>query len=762
MSRKARILVLLLVGLGFYLCLPTPLFKAPTSTLLYDSKGELLSAQIAKDEQWRFPRIDSVPAKIEKCVLYFEDEYFYLHPGVNPVSLSRAVWQNLSSGKIKSGGSTLSMQVIRLSRKNPPRTYLEKMWELLLAIRLEFSYSKKEILRLYLTHAPYGGNVVGLETASWRYFKRAPNQLSWSESAMLAVLPNSPSLIHLGRNRKLLAEKRNRLLQKLLKNSELDSMEYSLSLMEKIPSKPKSLPNYAYHLLQRAKTAGFSGRRVITSVEKTLQQNVNQSVDRYVNQLIQNEIHNACAIVVSLKHQEVLAYVGNSQLKKARAPFVDLIQAPRSSGSILKPLLYARAIEKGIIHSTTLLKDIPISIDQFSPKNFNGEFEGLVPAGEALARSLNIPATLLLKEYGIAPFHEDLNHFGFSTINRSANNYGLTLVLGGAEVTLYDLAQFYAIQAQQLNEPTTKRLSIWKGQNQKTEIETIDNAAWHLVTEALTEVQRPGLNMDWKQYTSTRKVAWKTGTSHGFRDAWALGYDKNYLVAVWVGNADGEGRPGLTGASVAGPLLFDIFQYLPRSEWYAVPEYALKTRQLCAESGFIPNDNCPKKEVQIPARAKLSKPCQFHKSVLVNENQELVFRDCYQGPIKDTVIFSIDPVTNYYYTKANRGSHRPLKLAKSCNKAIANTLGIVYPTKNAKLIIPKSFSGQQEKVVLKAYHTESGKEIYWHLNEHFLGTTKEYHELSVHLPPGNHKLLVMDKNGNQSMVRFGVFTEGKK
>lgn len=761
MQLKYRIVLFLFVGVGFYFSLPTPLFQTPKTTLLLDNQGELLSARIATDEQWRFPKIDVIPSKIETCILLFEDEYFYYHPGVNPISIGRALWQNLASGKIKSGGSTLSMQVIRLSRNNPSRTYLEKLWELFLAIRLEFSYTKREILEYYTSNAPYGGNVVGLETASWRYFRRSPQYLSWSESALLAVLPNSPSLIHLGKNRKKLRKKRDRLLLKLYRKNVLDSLTYSLSILEAIPAQPKPLPNHAFHLLSQAINAGKEGQRITTTLDRDLQLKVSASINRYVKRLTQNEVHNACALVVSLKDQHVLAYVGNAQTDKTRAPYVDLIQAPRSSGSILKPLLYGRALEKGMLHNRSLLRDVPITIDQFAPKNFDGEFEGVVPAGQALSRSLNVPATLLLRDYGIAPFHRDLNQFGLTTINRPADHYGLTLILGGAEVKLLDLARFYAFQAQQLNDiQTPHTLRFWQNAPQNpAPSSTIDVGAWWLITEALTEVQRPGINMDWRNYTSSRKVAWKTGTSHGFRDAWAIGYDRNYLVAVWVGNADGEGRPGLTGVSAAGPLMFNIFQYLPKSKWFEKPEFNLKSQTLCAQSGYLATPNCPQTEADFPAEAYLNTTCTYHQRVLVNNQNKRVFRDCAQGRVKDTTIFQLDPVAGYYYRKKHRSDYVPLSLAESCSKTVPKRLGIIYPTANAQLIIPTNFAGKQEQVLFKAHHTETDQTLFWHLDDTYLGTTREEHEWSTHLTPGKHRLLILDENGNRATRTFMVYVD---
>src|ERR1051325_7935443 len=272
MSRRKKIWL----GISFVLfiwycfCLPSQLFKDPTSTVLEDKNGALLGAKIADDGQWRFPYDENVPDKFAKSIVEFEDKYFYRHPGFNPVSILRAFYLNIKSGEVKSGGSTLTMQVIRLSRKGQGRTVLEKIIELILATRTEISFSKKEILALYSSNAPFGGNVVGLDAASWRYFGRKPSELSWSEAATLAVLPNAPSLIYPGKNHQRLLKKRNRLLVSLWKSGEMASVSCLLAQSEPLPEKPFPLPQLAPHLLDRSTQEGMNGKVVASTLDATL------------------------------------------------------------------------------------------------------------------------------------------------------------------------------------------------------------------------------------------------------------------------------------------------------------------------------------------------------------------------------------------------------------------------------------------------------------------------------------------------------------
>jgi penicillin-binding protein 1C len=446
----------LLTGLGAlimaFLLLPVVHFEDGTNTILENEKGELLSARITPDGQWRFPGCDSIPRKMALCIRYYEDEYFYFHPGINPVSLTRALFRNLREGRIVSGGSTITMQVVRLSRKGKPRTISQKVIEMVLALRLELGRSKKEIFRLYASHAPFGGNVVGIDAASWRYYGRPAYQLSWGESATLAVLPNAPSLIYPGRNREALRAKRDFLLRKLEEKGVLDPMSAGLARSEPLPTRPSPLPQLTPHLMDRAEKEGLRGRRVLTTIDRGLQERVGSLVERHHRHLKQNEIHNAAVLVIHIPDRKVLAYVGNTPSREeGSGSYVDIIGAPRSSGSILKPLLYACMLDDGKILPDQLVPDIPTHISGYSPLNFDRTYSGAVPASTALVRSLNVPAVRMLQSYGLERFHAKLQNLGFGSINEGPGHYGLTLILGGAEVKLWDLCRVYTGMANTLN-----------------------------------------------------------------------------------------------------------------------------------------------------------------------------------------------------------------------------------------------------------------------------------------------------------------------
>jgi penicillin-binding protein 1C len=760
MSKKRKYGLFLTFGMfmAFWWCFPRPLFKEPYSTILLAENGQLISGKIASDGQWRFPAVDSVPKNLEQAIIHFEDEYFFYHLGINPISTFRALWNNILSGEITSGGSTISMQVIRLARKNKRRTYAEKALEMYLAFRLEMQFSKAEILNMYVSHAPYGGNVVGIEAAAWRYFDRPINRLSWAEAALLAVLPNSPSMLHLSRNRTALKIKRDALLDKLFLNEVIDAGTVSLAKMEALPNAPNAIPRLGYHLMTFADKEGERETKIESTLDFYFQKKVDEKVNRYGRYLSQNQVHNACAILVEIETGEVKAYVGNTSFISARAPYVDLIQSARSSGSILKPFLFGLAIAEGQIHPSTLLRDVPISIGKYAPRNFDKQFDGVVSAGRSLSRSLNIPATLLLRDYSVVKFHEDLQILGMSTITRNADNYGLTLILGGAEVSLWDLTNAYTTQAQNLlnSKETAKGISAWKKQEKYPKL-CINAGAWYQTSEALTNVQRPDLEQSWKGFSSSRKIAWKTGTSHGFKDAWAIGYDSKYLVGVWVGNADGEGRPGLTGTSTAAPLMFDIFQLLPKSSWFEMPHGDLKTMDLCKESGRLPGLYCPTVLVDAVRNTNNYETCTWHKSILVNQQGDRVSRECKSNGTRIDTAFVLDPIAAYFYKKRNASYSGMPVYSKDCQRVAEHQMAIIYPSEGAQITVPVSLSGEKEKVQLKATHTNYKAQLFWHINNVYVGKTMGNHQLLVDIAGGKHQLLITDEQGESVAAFFEVY-----
>jgi len=778
------------VSLAFASCLLAlffallPAFDAPLSFALYDRDGQLLGASVSTDGQWRFPA-GTVSDKVSKALITFEDKRFFVHPGVDPLALARACAQNITERRVVSGGSTLTMQTVRLARGNPPRTIAQKAREAFLALLLELRYTKRQILSLYAANAPYGGNVVGLEAASWRYFNRSSSNLTWAEAATLAVLPNQPSLVHPAGDRELLLLKRNSLLRELCARGNLGEKELELSLDERLPEKPYPLPRLAPHYLERMKkeigeqknsthTATHSASQRST-IDRSLQISLTNTLERWSAQFSASGIRNACAVILDTKTGEILAYVGNTGAGRedGQNTDVDIILARRSSGSVLKPFLYAGMLDAGLILPHQLVVDIPTRIGSYKPENNLPVYQGVVSADEALSRSLNIPAIRSLQEYGVAPFLNLLKNFGFTTMDRTADEYGLPLILGGGEVTLDETTRAYASlmnRAADKGEVTMGKTKVAAGENGVPAVLKGDavsvGAAW-LTLDALLQGTRPSEEALWQSFASARKIAWKTGTSYGNRDAWAIGTTPRYTVGVWIGNATGEGRPELKSISTSAPVLFDIFSFLPRSDWIYAPEADLREVTVCADSGYLAGPDCTNTKRDFkPENAKDGEPCPYCRTVSLTPDGK------YQATAKDLTgkwsgslplverRFVLPPSYEYWYMKHSL-SYTPLPpwLPASSGSASRPDLAIVFPEPGANVFIPVEIDGNPGSLIMEAAHRDPEAILYWDIDGEYLGETRVYHQLAARPEPGEHLLTVTDSRGNRATRKFTVLKE---
>jgi len=786
-KKKKGILLLFLVIIPalFWFCLPSPLFDSPTSFVIESTEGKLLGASIARDGQWRFPASDTVPEKFRRCIITFEDKRYYSHPGIDILAVSRALLQNLKGKKIVSGGSTISMQVIRLY-SGGRRSFFNKILEAVKTLRLELGYSKEEILSLYAAHAPFGSNVVGLDAASWRYFGRNPSQLSWGEMASLAVLPNAPSLVHPGRNRDILLTKRNRLIDMLQSTGVLDATEARLAKLEPVPGKPLPLPELAPHLLNLVrsdyKKGIISETRIRTSIRAGIQERVSNILESHHKTLLANQVNNCAALVLSVKTGEVLSYNGNiyEPALPEMESHVDIIQARRSPGSTLKPLLYAAMLNEGMLLPNSLVPDIPTQIAGYQPNNYDLGYDGAVPASKALARSLNVPAVKMLQQYRYERFHHLLKALGISTLNQPPDFYGLSLILGGCETSLWELAGIYASMARTLNRYTEsggkyydadwrKPQYIMAGKEDKgTEAARhgrLDAAAIYFTFEAMNELMRPGEELLWKRFSSSQQIAWKTGTSFGFRDGWAIGVTPEYVVAVWAGNADGEGRPGLTGIDAAAPVLFDIFRILPASgkDWFSKPSGELTDMEICQESGFRASELCTYKKTSVMPAACLKAPaCTFHRVVHLDASgQWQVNSECEStaGMIHKSW-FVLPPAMEYYYRKKNYSYRELPAFRPGCEPSSAvSQMELIYPKNAALIYVPFELDGQKGQVVFSAAHRNTDETIFWHLDNTFVGKTRELHQMPLSPPPGKHTITLIDNEGNRLQQTFTILSK---
>ncbi len=745
---KALPLILLCAYLCFLYALPRDPFQdASYSTVVLDRSGELLGARIADDGQWRFPPSSpsAVPERYAKSLIQFEDRHFRLHHGVNVLSVLRSAMQNLSEGRVVSGASTITMQVIRMSR-GKERNMGQKALEALLAWRLERLYSKDGILALYASHAPFGGNVVGIDAASWRYFSHGSDDLSWGEAALLAVLPNSPSAIHPGRNRDALLLKRNRLLDRLFEKGYMDSTDHYLAVSEPLPQEPQALPRYAPHLTDHYYKT-MRGRTVTTDIDLGLQASVSNICDRWNATLSSGGVADLSAVVIDVHSGKMVACIGNSRPSDGRpGAQVDIVRSPRSTGSILKPFLYCAMLQEGELTPDMLLPDIPVNINGFSPQNFDLQFEGAVPAGKALARSLNVPAVYMLRRFGVPRFHTLLKDCGMHTLTRAPSFYGLSLILGGAEGTLLDITRMYASLA-----------AAYQGEEYASHFPLHDPVALYLTLDALKDVNRPD-EMDWRLISSLRKVAWKTGTSYGFRDAWAVGVTADYAVGVWAGNAQGQGTAALVGARTAGPVLFDIFNSLPASEWFSSPtEEEGVIAEVCADSGHLMGPYCERADtLLLPLKALQTEVCPYHRPVLLSPDGAWRVGSSYPGAVSAT-FFLLPPSMEWFY-RNRHPEYRPLPPAAEGSRGSDAYLPMefIYPESGARISIPRQLDGSVKGVVFNLAHSDPDIEVFWHLDDSYVGSTRYIHQLRLSPAKGRHSLTVVDSDGLSLSITFTI------
>ena len=620
---------------------------------------------------------------------------------------------------------------------------------------------------------------------------------------MLAVLPNAPAMIHLSKGRKTLLSKRDRLLKQLLEEEIINASTYELAVSEPLPDEPHPLPQIAPHLVSRFYQER-NGLYTRSTIDRGIQTHIESLAERWSNEFNRSDIRNLAILVIDIPTNQVVAYCGNVHFDhKQGGSQVDIIQAPRSTGSILKPFLYNAMLQEGSLLPKMLLPDVPVNINGFTPQNFSMQFEGAVPASEALARSLNIPAVTMLQRYGVPKFHHLLQQMGFKTINRAASHYGLSLILGGAEATLWDVTNAYAQMGRSLsNNSVSPNVSQRKGAQILLETEGIEQtssnaeqinrnhksnhneqekreqsnssplsieegseetgsakagAAW-LTLSALTEVNRPE-EIDWKSIPSMQTIAWKTGTSYGFRDAWAVGVTPRYAVGVWVGNATGEGKPGLVGAQTAGPVLFDIFSYLPSSPWFERPTGVFVDAEICRQSGHLKGRFCEETDTVLILPAGLrTEACPYHHLVTLSADEShRIYENCANTePTIQKSWFALPPVWEWYY-KQHHPEYKPLPPFKAgCGEDAFQSMQFIYPPMNARIKLPKQLDGSKGFITVELAHSNPNAIIFWHLDDTYQTQTQDFHKISLQPAPGKHSLTAVDGEGNTVSTTFFI------
>lgn len=716
------------------------IFEDRYSVSVLDDKNKIIGVSLNKNEEWHLKSIDEIPEKLKISVINFEDKDFYSHFGVDVSSIFRALRDNIIEGR-KTGASTITMQVAK-SLRPKKRNIFNKYLEMVQAIKMERNFKKEEILKLYLNNSPYGGNIVGYKTASFLYFQKEPKELTWAEGALLAVLPNSPGLISVEKNRDKLLNKRNFLLKKLYKKNIISKSQYELSLKEPLPKKRYPFKNLSPHLVRRV--INENDKKIIkTTIDSEIQEKIEKITKDYSRYLQTQGIRNLSVLLIENKTYKIKSYIGSQDFYDfENNGQVDGIIAKRSPGSLLKPFLFAKSIDEGLIAPCSKVPDIPIYFENFSPQNANKKYYGMVEIQEALIKSLNVPFVQLLKEYGEDRFFYFLKEvLGFRDSNYE--RYGLSLILGTKEFTPEEMGELYTGLA---NYGEFKKLTYIDEENSKNlkKERFITRGSSYLTLSTIKKLERDGLE---KLYKEKNPISWKTGTSHGRRDGWATGVTPDWTLVVWVGNFDGEGNQNLTGIRSAGNLLFNIMKILPKKSLeFKEPKEIIKIK-VDKETGYRAKYSVQTKEILYPSEAKPLRISPYYKKIFVNEEgKEVDSRDKGFLNHKEKIILNYPIEVINFYVRNN------FNLPEIFKKKTKN-LKFIYPTKNLKISIPRDFDGEKN-IIIKIANLKNEK-LYWYLNGKYLGQDN-VNEKKLNLGSGKYQLTIVSEVGENEKINFEI------
>lgn len=712
--------VLIAVAIFFLLNWLFPLpGRVEYSTIITDNKGTVIHAFLTSDEQWRMKTsLEEISPLLRKTIIQKEDRHFYSHPGVNPFAMGRAFVRNIIRGKRTSGASTITMQVAR-ALEPKRRTYANKLVEVFRALQLEMKYSKDEILQLYLNLLPYGGNIQGVKSASILYFGKNPDHLSLAEITALSIIPNRPSTLVIGRSNEVIVQERNRWLKLFAKQKVFTQKEIEDALNEPLTAQRGTVPRFVPHLAWKLKRE-VGGDIIHTNIRMNEQMKIEKLVEDYARSLSLKNIHNAAVVVIDNQTHEVISYAGSANFHDTTdGGQVNGAAAIRQPGSTLKPLLYGLCFDEGLLTPKTVMTDVAINYAGYAPENYDRNFYGYVTAEFALENSLNIPAVKGLRMLGKDRFVTELVKCNFKQVKKDRQKLGLSLILGGCGTTLEEMTALYSAFA---NEGLWVKPSFVKNSKPSTPARLLSPAATFMVNEILSRINRPDFPLNWQSTEHLPKIAWKTGTSYGRRDAWSIGYNKKYTVGIWVGNFSGIGVPDLSGASVATPLLFKIFNtidYDPDQEWFTQPGDC-ELRMVCSETGMVPADHCTNmvSDYFIPLISATTR-CNNIQEVMVSENEKIAYcKTCApESGYKKKFYKVLGADIQSYFDERNIAYQRVPQHNPGCEKIFREGLPVItFPVNGSEYFINKK---DPEPLQLTCQTGNDVQQVYWYINNKF-------------------------------------------
>lgn len=763
--KRIAVGTLFLLALFFLLDLIFPVdTQVPFSTVLQARDSTVLYTWLAKDEQWRMKaRLDEISPELKKAIVYKEDKRFYRHFGVDLLAVGRAAFNNVFQLRRTSGASTITMQVARMLDPKP-RNLFSKMLEMFCALQLELHYSKEEILQLYLNLVPYGSNIQGVKAAALLYFNKMPNHLSLAEITALSIIPNRPNSLVVGRDNKRIVAQRNKWLQRFKADKVFAAATIDDALREPLEARrhaaPHEVPQFAWRMRRR-----YAGKpEVLSSLDYKMQQKAEQVVANYMAGLKLQHINNAAVLIVDNEIHEVLTYIGSAEFDDHfNCGQVDGVRALRSPGSALKPLLYALCFDKGLVTPKSVIADIPINIQGYTPENYDRTYRGNVTVDYALSHSLNIPAVKLLDQEGKGNFFSALADAGFASVWKHRRNLGLSIVLGGCTVTLEELTALYATFANE-GQSYPLRYAVTDSVKPRGKgLQLLSRDASYMLSRVLCELHRPDLPNGYDQAISLPRIAWKTGTSYGRKDAWSIGYNKRYTVGVWLGNFSGMGVPELSGASTATPLLFQVFNAIDRNagdEWLAAPEQ-MAFRLVCAETGKVPNDFCHNQVMDhyIPG-VSTNDRCDHLKETWVSADERYSYCTSCLPPngYKTKLLPNIASDLAAYYDAARIPYGKLPAHNSQCTRLFTDQLPVITSLVNGNtyLVMEK----EQQKLQLSCTVAGDVHKVYWYVNDKFFAVAQANQKLFFMPPTASAspvvKISCTDDKGRNANIRIKV------
>lgn len=734
LKKGGKWLLIISGGLFLLFLLLQWLFPLPDrveySTIITDHKGEVIHAFLTRDEKWRMKTtLEEISPLLRKTIVEKEDQYFYYHPGVNPLAIGRAVTRNIFRWKRTSGASTITMQVAR-ALEPKKRTYWNKLIEVFRAFELEWKYSKDEILQLYLNLVPYGGNIEGVKSAAILYFNKNPDHLSLAEITALSIIPNRPSSLVIGRNNDLIVQERNRWLKKFAADKVFTEKEIQDALEEPLQAARQEVPKLIPHLAWRLKKQG--GDIIATHIDMAIQTKVEKLVEDYARSLRLKNIRNAAVVIINNQTHAVTGYIGSSGFYDTLdAGQVNGAAAIRQPGSTLKPLLYGLCMDEGLMTPKAVITDVAVNYDGYAPENYDRQFNGYVTMEYALEHSLNIPAVKGLRMLGKDKLVQKLAACDFLQIKKDQKKLGLSMVLGGCGATLEELTGLYSAFA---HEGKYFRPQYTRSTEDNADTSQVTDArgyrvmsppATFMINDMLSKVNRPDFPLNWQSTEHMPKIAWKTGTSYGRRDAWSIGYNKNYTVGIWVGNFSALGIPELSGANVATPLLFKIFNtidYDSDQEWFTQPADC-DSRMVCSETGLVPGEHCQStiSDYYIPLISS-TQPCNNRQEIMVSPDEKPSYcKICMPETGYKKKWYKVVPAEMQQYYEEHRIAYEKIPPHNpTCEKVfIGGAPAITSPRNGAEYLIS---SKHPEPLQLTCQTGNDVSKVYWYINNRFYKT----------------------------------------